>query len=119
MPFNTLNEISGTDFSIGAVAGSAILEKFLYAPEGSTHLKIAEEIIKKGPSNMPPTIKVAIEKAKAGKYAFVWTVEGVYEMDKDNCDLLDIPFAVNFSRQSRRNRINGTFFHNEIYVWLS
>ena len=36
-----------------------------------------------------------MERTKAGKYAFVWTVEVVYDLNKDNCDLLDIPYAVN------------------------
>ena len=37
----------------------------------------------------------AMEKAKAGKYPCVWTVEVVYGLNKDNYDLLDIPYAVN------------------------
>ena len=100
LPFTTLDGIRGTDFGIGAVAGSAVLDKLIYAPEGTTHRKVAEEIIKQDPANMPPTIEAAIEKAKAGKYAFVWTTEGVYEMNKDNCDLLDIPFTVNSGQLS-------------------
>ena len=95
LPFNTLDEIRRTDFGIGSIQGSAVLDKFLYAPEGSTHLKVAEEIVKQDPSNMPASFDEAMEKTKAGKYAFVWTVEVVYDLNKDNCDLLDIPFAVN------------------------
>ena len=95
LPFSTLDEILNTDFGIGSIKGSAILDKFLYAPEGSVHLKVAEEIIKKDTTNIPASFEEAMEKTKAGKYAFVWTVETVYDLNKDNCDLLDIPFTVN------------------------
>ena len=95
LQFSSLNEIRNTDFKIGSIRGSAVLDKFLYAPEGSVHLKVAEEIIEKDITNMPASFDEAMEKTKAGKFAFVWTVETVYDLNKDNCDLLDIPFTVN------------------------
>ena len=60
LPFKTLDKIRGTDFGIGSVIGSAVLESFLNAPEGSTHWKVFEEMIKQDPSNMPPTVEASM-----------------------------------------------------------
>ena len=117
LPFTTLDQIRETDYKIGSVAGSANLDKLLYAPKGTTHRIVAEEIIKKDPANMPSTVEAAVEKAKGGKYAFVWTTEPVYEMNKDNCDLLDIPFTVSSGQLAlawSKHLPHGLFFDHFI-----
>ena len=95
LPFTSMEEILYTDFAIGTVTGSSILDTFLYGPPGSIHLQLAEEIIKKDSTNMPATIEEALAKAKNERYAFVWTTDVIYAINQDNCDFLDIPYDVN------------------------
>ena len=96
LPFTTLEGILGTDYGIGAVVESAVLDKMLYAPEGTPHLKVADEIIRKDPAaNVAPSVEEGIEMAKAGKYAFVWTAIGIYGLTEGTCEILDIPYNVN------------------------
>ena len=118
LPFNTLDEIRGTKFGMGAVVGSGTLDSFLNAPEGSTHWKVAEEIIKKDPANMPSTVEAGIEKAKEGKYAFVWQVDIVHALTRDSCDLLEIPYDVNTGHLSlawSKHLPHRHFFDHFIY----
>ena len=94
LPFASLKEIRTTDYDLGSVQGSSILDNFLYAPLNSIERKLAEEKIRQDPSNMVSTIEEGLVKAKNEKYAFVWTTDVIYELSKDNCDFLDIPYDV-------------------------
>ena len=94
LPFTSLKEIQGTSYGIGSVRGTSILDNFLYAPPGSIEQAVAEQKIRKDPSTMVGSIQEGLEKAKKEKYAFVWTTDVIFEMNKDNCDFLNIPYDV-------------------------
>ena len=83
-----------SDFQIGSVNGSAILDGFLRAPAGSIHDKIAKKKIKNNPESVPDTIEEGLMKAKEEKYAFVWSTDTIYGFNQDNCDFVEIPDEV-------------------------
>ena len=44
---------------------------------------------------MTETIEDGLAKAKKDSYVFVWPTDVIYDINKDNCDFLDIPYDVN------------------------
>ena len=44
---------------------------------------------------MVDSLEEGLANAKKGKYAFVWVTDVIYELNKENCDFLDIPYDVN------------------------
>ena len=94
LPFKSLEEVLDSDYMIGSVNGSAILDVFLFAQTDSIHLKITEEKIKKDPKNIPSSIEEGLLKAKQERYAFVWTTDVVNRVNQDSCDFVEIPDEV-------------------------
>ena len=70
------------------------MDNFLYAPPNSIEYALAESKIRKDPSNMVGSIEEGLAKAKFEKYAFIWTTDVIFELNKDNCDFLNIPYDV-------------------------
>ena len=94
LPFTSLHDIQGTAYSLGSVKGTALVDNFLYAPPNSIEYALAESKIRKDPSNMVGSIEEGLAKAKFEKYAFIWTTDVIFELNKDNCDFLNIPYDV-------------------------
>ena len=94
LPFKSLEEMLASDYQVGSVNGSAILDGFLRARPGSIHETIANKKIRKNPSSIPDSIEEGLIKAKQEKYAFVWSTDTIYGINQDNCDFVEIPDEV-------------------------
>ena len=90
----SLHGIQKTAYGLGSVRGSSILDNFLYAPPHSIEHTLTEEIIRKDPTFIVSSIEEGLAKAKTEKYAFVWTTDVIFELNKDNCDFLNIPYDI-------------------------
>ena len=94
LPFTSPHGIQKTAYGLGSVRGSSILDNFLYAPPHSIEHTLTEEIIRKDPTFIVSSIEEGLAKAKTEKYAFVWTTDVIFELNKDNCDFLNIPYDI-------------------------
>ena len=85
-PFTKMEEIFDTEFTIGTRKGTAEHDSFRRSPKGTMHRKIYEEIMAKDDSLLTETLEEGIEKAIAGKYAYVYLPESIYSI-VNNCQL--------------------------------
>ena len=86
LPFTKMEEIFNTEYKIGTRRGTAEHDSFRNAPEGSTHRRVYDEIIVNEDSLLTNSLEEGIEKAKAGKYAFVYIQESIYKIN-NKCEL--------------------------------
>ena len=92
LPFNNMEEVFNTDFTVGTLNGSAVLGTFRSAPEGTTHRRVWDDIMSKNlETGAVKSLEEGLSLAKEQDYALVWNTDAVYTINKDNCDFRDIP----------------------------
>ena len=97
LPFNSLEEIRTTSYGLGSVKGTYFIDNFLYAPPNSIKNILSNEKIQRDPSNIVNSIEEGLAKAKNEKYAFIWVTDVIYDLNKDNCDFMNIPYDIDKS----------------------
>ena len=76
LPFDNLEGIFASDFTIGGIRG-AIIDSFFTAPNGSVKKRIANEILSKNPDTELRNYEGAHEKILNEDFAFVYSVENM------------------------------------------